>query len=246
MLINKQLPKHVAIVMDGNGRWANKRLLPRSSGHFKGVRSVGQIIDRVSQLDIRYLTLFAFSSENWRRPADEIEYLMNLFIKTLENEVDRLVDKGINLRIIGDINGFGKYLQDLIKSVICKTSHNNNLYLTIAANYGGRWDILQAVKKMLKKEPDILDNIDNINEDIMSRYLSMPWAPEPDLLIRTGGERRISNFLIWQLAYTELYFTDICWPDFGSNELEEAFRWYLTRERRFGKTSAQIEKDSRQ
>ncbi|AFZ83633.1 undecaprenyl diphosphate synthase [Candidatus Kinetoplastibacterium blastocrithidii TCC012E] len=242
MLSNKKLPRHVAIVMDGNGRWANKRFLPRSSGHFKGVSSVGQIIDKVTQLDIRYLTLFAFSSENWRRPADEIEYLMSLFIKTLENEVDRMIDKGINLRIVGDITVFGSYLQDLIKSVIYKTSHNNSLYLTIAANYGGRWDILQAIKKMLIKEPDVLNNIDLINEELLSSYLSMSWAPEPDLLIRTGGEKRLSNFLIWQLAYTELYFTDIYWPDFGSNELEEAFRWYCSRERRFGRTSAQLKK----
>lgn len=234
------IPQHVAIIMDGNGRWATRRLLPRTAGHTKGVQAVRRVVEACGRLGVRYLTLFAFSSENWRRPADEVSLLMRLFVQALEREVDRLADQGVRLHVVGDITLFESRLQELILDVQARTAHNDRLHLTIAANYGGRWDILQATRAMLLTEPSLAQNPQHIDEERLSRHLSMAWAPEPDLFIRTGGEQRISNFLIWQLAYTELYFTDSYWPDFGAKELEIAFEWYRTRERRFGRTSAQL------
>jgi len=210
----RDIPEHVAIIMDGNGRWATRRLLPRTAGHAKGVQAVRRVVEACGRAGVRYLTLFAFSSENWRRPAEEVSLLMRLFVQALEREVGKLQEQGVRLHVIGDLSAFEPRLRELIAAAQERTAHNDRLHLTVAANYGGRWDILQATRAML--------------------------AAEPDLFIRTGGEQRISNFLIWQMAYAEFYFTDRYWPDFGANELTAAFDWYRTRERRFGRTSAQV------
>ena len=235
-----EVPRHVAIIMDGNGRWATKRLLPRSAGHAKGVQSVRNIVEACGLSGVRYLTLFAFSSENWRRPPEEVSLLMKLFMQALEKEVNKLLEQGVRLRVVGDISLFDQGLQERIKDAETKTASNEKLNLTIAANYGGRWDILQATRRMLRSDPTLAQDPARICEDTFSAELSMSWAPEPDLFIRTGGEQRISNFLIWQLAYTELYFTDCLWPDFDSQELKKSFDWYRARERRFGRTSEQL------
>lgn len=234
------IPKHVAIIMDGNGRWATQRKLPRGAGHARGVRSVRRIVEACGKKGVRYLTLFAFSSENWRRPQQEVSLLMKLFMRSLEKEVDKLIEQGVCLKIIGDLSAFDDKLKKLIQKAQDQTADQNKLVLTIAANYGGRWDILQAMRKMLAHKPELAQNLESINELELNSYLSMADAPEPDLFIRTGGEQRISNFLIWQLAYTELYFTDCFWPDFGADEIDQAFKWYQTRERRFGRTSEQL------
>lgn len=239
--VTSTVPQHVAVIMDGNGRWAAKRLLPRTAGHARGVQSVRSAVETCVKLGVRYLTLFAFSSENWRRPADEVSLLMRLFVQALEREVSRLQEQGVRLRVVGDLSAFEPKLQALIVEAQAKTAHNDQLHLTIAANYGGRWDILQAMKKMLLAHPEHGQHPESIDEHALSEHLSMAWAPEPDLFIRTGGEQRISNFLIWQLAYTELFFTDCYWPDFNSDELKKAFDWYRQRERRFGRTSAQLQ-----
>jgi len=233
-------PEHVAIIMDGNGRWASQRFLPRTAGHAKGVQSVRRAVETCGNAGVRYLTLFAFSSENWRRPADEVSLLMRLFVQALEREVSRLQEQGVRLRVVGDLTPFEPKLQELIYQAQDSTEKNDALHLTIAANYGGRWDILQATRRMLAAHPEVASNPEQVDEQLLSNYLSMAWAPEPDLFIRTGVEQRISNFLIWQLAYTELFFTDCYWPDFGEAELRQAFDWYSTRERRFGRTSAQV------
>ncbi len=233
-------PEHVAIIMDGNGRWASQRFLPRTAGHAKGVQSVRRAVETCGNAGVRYLTLFAFSSENWRRPADEVSLLMRLFVQALEREVSRLQEQGVRLRVVGDLTPFEPKLQELIYQAQDSTEKNDALHLTIAANYGGRWDILQATRRMLTAHPEVASSPEQVDEQLLSNYLSMAWAPEPDLFIRTGGEQRISNFLIWQLAYTELFFTDCYWPDFGEAELRQAFDWYSTRERRFGRTSAQV------
>lgn len=239
--VTTSVPQHVAIIMDGNGRWASKRLLPRTAGHARGVQSVRSAVETCGRMGVRYLTLFAFSSENWRRPADEVSLLMRLFVQALEREVSRLQEQGVRLRVVGDLSAFEPKLQELIHQAQEKTAHNDQLHLTIAANYGGRWDILQAMRKMIQAQPELASNPEKIDEPSLSEHLSMAWAPEPDLFIRTGGEQRISNFLIWQLAYTELFFTDCYWPDFGADELKMAFEWYRNRERRFGRTSAQLQ-----
>jgi undecaprenyl diphosphate synthase len=235
------IPTHVAIVMDGNGRWAHARLLPRTAGHAKGVQSVRRAVETCGAAGVKYLTLFAFSSENWRRPAEEVSLLMRLFVQALEREVARLQDQGVRLRVVGELSAFEPKLQELIEQAQQKTAHNDKLHLTIAANYGGRWDILQATRALLRARPDLAADPALLDETSLAPYLSMAWAPEPDLFIRTGGEQRISNFLIWQMAYTELYFTECYWPDFGEAELHQSFEWYRTRERRFGRTSAQVQ-----
>ncbi|MFU1911885.1 polyprenyl diphosphate synthase [Bordetella hinzii] len=234
------IPKHVAIIMDGNGRWATRRHLPRTAGHARGVQAVRRVVEACGRRGVRYLTLFAFSSENWRRPADEVSLLMRLFVQALEREVDKLQEQGVRLHVVGDLSAFEPRLQELIHAAQERTRGNDRLHLSIAANYGGRWDILQATRAMLQAEPGLAARPQDIDESRLAQYLSMSWAPEPDLFIRTGGEQRISNFLIWQLAYTELYFSDAYWPDFGAEQLEAAFAWYGGRERRFGRTSAQL------
>jgi undecaprenyl diphosphate synthase len=238
--ITSAIPQHVAIIMDGNGRWATQRMLPRTVGHAKGVQAVTRTVQACGRLGVRHLTLFAFSSENWRRPADEVSILMRLFIQALEREVKKLEAQGIRLHVIGDISAFEPRLQDLIAQAESATAHNDTLHLSIAANYGGRWDVLNATKKMLAADPSLADHPERIDEATIAKHLALSWAPEPDLFIRTGGEQRISNFMIWQMAYTELYFTDCYWPDFGEDEILQAFEWYRNRERRFGRTSAQL------
>jgi len=235
-----RVPAHVAIIMDGNGRWATGRHLPRTAGHAKGVQAVRRVVEFCGRQGVKYLTLFAFSSENWRRPADEVSLLMRLFMQALQREVKRLQDQGVCLRVVGDLSAFDPKLRALIDDAQARTAGNSALNLTIAANYGGRWDILQAMRRLLGQRPALAQNPEDIDEAALTPYLAMPWAPEPDLFIRTGGEQRISNFLIWQLAYTELYFSDAYWPDITATHMQTAFDWYAARERRFGRTSAQI------
>lgn len=234
------VPQHVAIIMDGNGRWATNRHLPRTAGHVKGVQSVRKVVQTAATHGVKYLTLFAFSSENWRRPEEEVTLLMRLFMQALEREVAQLKKQGVRLRVIGDRSKFDTKLQSMMNKAEASTAENDAFHLTIAANYGGRWDILNATRRMLVQNPNFCQQPEHINEAELAPYLSMAWAPEPDLFIRTGGEQRVSNFLIWQLAYTELFFTEKYWPDFGEAELLESFVWYRTRERRFGRTSAQL------
>ena len=231
------VPRHVAIILDGNGRWAKKRFLPRFSGHAKGVEMVRETVRSCLELGVEYLTLFAFSSENWRRPQEEVSLLMQLFVKALEQEVDKLDRNSVRLRVIGDLSRFDTRLQGLIRSAEERTAANSRLHLTIAANYGGRWDIMQAVNAMLAAQPE--KRADWVEGDL-EPFLSMHFAPEPDLFIRTGGEERISNFLLWQLAYTELYFTTPLWPEFDRAEFDLAIASYQSRERRFGRTSEQL------
>jgi len=225
-------PRHVAIIMDGNGRWAQQRLLPRFAGHKRGMESVRKVVRSCREQGIPFLSLFAFSSENWQRPADEISYLMELFALALEDEVDKLHEQGIRFRMIGDLSRFEDRLVDLIHRAEQLTQENTEMVLTVAANYGGRWDIVQAVNRMVVGRPD--PNAP-VSEEELTPYLALAYAPEPDLFIRTGGEQRISNFLLWQLAYTELYFTDTLWPDFDGAAFESAVVAYRRRERRFGR-----------
>jgi undecaprenyl diphosphate synthase len=237
-----ELPRHVAIIMDGNGRWAQRRRLPRIAGHRRGADAVRATVHACAERGIEYLTLFAFSSENWRRPAEEVALLMKLFKSALENEVEQLHANGVRVKVIGDTRRFDPKIRELIERADKLTAQNRRLTLTIAANYGGRWDILQAMTRLLKESSVSLDRVD---EELITPYLAMSYAPEPDLFIRTGGEQRISNFLLWQLAYTELYFTDLLWPDFDAAALDEAIASYRGRERRFGRTSEQVQQSKR-
>jgi undecaprenyl diphosphate synthase len=222
--------------MDGNGRWAKRRLMPRVAGHRKGVEALRGVIRACAERGVRHLTVFAFSSENWRRPQEEITLLMELFLRALENEVAKLHQNNIRFRVIGDLSGFSGRIQALIRDAETLTHDNTRLTLTVAANYGGRWDIVQAVKKLMLSGVAV----DSVNEAALAEHLSLADLPEPDLFIRTGGEQRISNFLLWQLAYTELYFTDKLWPDFDTDALDAAIASYRRRERRFGRTSEQV------
>jgi len=230
------VPRHIAIIMDGNGRWATKRFMPRVAGHAKGVETVRGVVENCARQGIEYVTFFAFSSENWRRPQDEVSVLMRLFVTALEREVAKMHANGIRLRIVGDLSRFDDKLQKMIANAERKTEGNTRMTVTICANYGGRWDIMQAVNKMVAAHPDARD----FSEAQLAPYLSLAYAPEPDLFIRTGGEERISNFLLWQLAYTEMYFTDTYWPDFDAAALAKAIASYQQRERRFGRTSQQL------
>lgn len=237
-----EIPKHVAIIMDGNGRWAKQRYLPRTAGHKQGVEAVRGVVRACIERDIAYLTIFAFSSENWRRPKEEISLLMQLFLAALEREVAKLHENGIRFRVIGDISKFDRKIVDCIQDGERLTANNTRLHFTVAANYGGRWDIMQAVQKMMAEAEELPMRFE---EQDLSKHLAMADAPEPDLFIRTGGECRISNFLLWQLAYIELYFTETLWPDFDAQSLDEAIASYQQRERRFGRTSEQLNKKSR-
>jgi len=231
------VPRHIAIIMDGNGRWAKRRLMPRVAGHRKGVEALRGVIRACAERGVSHLTVFAFSSENWRRPQEEVTLLMELFMRALENEVARLHENNIRFRLIGDLSRFSERIQTLIHDAETLTCNNTRLTFTVAANYGGRWDIVQAVKKLVAAGVAA----DDMSEAALAQQLSMADAPEPDLFIRTGGEQRISNFLMWQLAYTELYFTDALWPDFNAKALDAAIASYRTRERRFGRTSEQVQ-----
>ncbi len=238
-----QIPRHIAVIMDGNGRWAKNRFMPRIAGHKRGVESVRNAVRACAERGVQYLTLFAFSSENWRRPKDEVKFLMQLFMHVLEVEVSKLHRNNIRLKIVGDLSQFDERLVQLVREAEEKTKHNQMLTLTVAANYGGRWDILQALNQLVRAHPE---KAGNYSESDFAPYLSMQDAPEPDLFIRTGGEKRVSNFLLWQLAYTELYFTDMLWPDFDAAALDTAIASYQLRERRYGRTSEQLRADAPQ
>ncbi len=247
--LNKSLvPEHIAIIMDGNGRWATNRKLPRAAGHKRGVETVRTVVEACALRGVKYLTLFAFSSENWQRPAGEVSFLMRLFVSVLHREVRKMHAQGIRLRVVGDLTRFEPRLQHLVHDAERKTADNTGLTVTIAANYGGRWDIVQAARQCIAQaaarrvsEKEGHTSVqDALSEADFAQYLALAHAPEPDLFIRTGGEHRLSNFLLWQLAYTELYFTNIFWPDFDALALDAALASYQQRERRFGQLSGQI------
>lgn len=231
------VPVHVAMIMDGNGRWAKQRFLPRVAGHSRGLETVRAMVKACIERRIRYLTLFAFSSENWRRPVEEVKFLMNLFLKALQAEVGKLDANNVRLKVVGDLSAFDPRVVALIREGEARTANNAALTLTICANYGGRWDILQALNQMALAHPE---RIGSYGETDLAPHLALAYAPEPDLFIRTGGEQRVSNFLLWQLAYSELYFTDMLWPDFDAAALDAAIASYQKRERRFGRTSEQL------
>jgi len=230
------VPRHVAIILDGNGRWARSRMLPRIAGHRRGLEAVRATVENCAERGIEYLTLFAFSSENWRRPAEEVALLMQLFQSALTHEAERLHRASVRLKVVGDTRRFGRKIRLLIEQAESLTAENRRLTLTIAANYGGRWDILQALERLIAEK----GRPEKVEEAALAPYLAMSYAPEPDLFIRTGGEQRISNFLLWQLAYSELYFTETLWPDFDAQALDQAIASYRGRERRFGRTSEQV------
>ncbi|MFQ5660610.1 MAG: polyprenyl diphosphate synthase [Gammaproteobacteria bacterium] len=238
----QQLPEHVAVIMDGNGRWATDHHLPRAAGHKAGVKALRGTVEQCVAKDIDTLTVYAFSSENWRRPEKEVDLLMELFMISLQEEVKDLHRNNVLLQFIGERSAFPEKLQTAVAQAESLTEGNTGLNLFVAASYGGRWDIITACRKILDKieSGDISRN--DLDEALMRRCLCLGESPEPDLFIRTGGEQRISNFLLWQLAYTELYFTDVLWPDFGARQFEEALAWFSTRQRRFGRTSEQIKR----
>jgi undecaprenyl diphosphate synthase len=237
----RRIPRHIAVIMDGNGRWAKQRYLPRVAGHRRGVEAVRATVRACAERGVEYLTLFAFSSENWRRPPEEVSFLMQLFAMALEQEVEKLHQSGVRFKVIGDLSRFEPKLARLVHEAEALTAGNQGLVLTVAANYGGRWDVLQAVNRMLRERPELAADA---GERDLVPYLALNYAPEPDLFIRTGGEQRISNFMLWQLAYTELYFTDTLWPDFDAAALDRALVSYQQRERRFGRTSEQLPDDA--
>lgn len=234
----KKQPKHIAIIMDGNGRWAKKRFLPRFVGHQRGISSLRKVVKYCSDIGIESLTLFAFSTENWKRPKDEVSKLMGLFLTLLQKEIKKLNDDNVKITITGDKTGFSTEIQEHIVKAESFTEKNTGLSLNIAANYGGRLDIVQAIKTWQEACPD--ENLSELTEEKISQFISLSDQPLPDLLIRTGGEQRISNFLIWQMAYAELYFTDELWPDFNEKSIDKAIESFVNRERRFGKTSEQL------
>lgn len=235
------LPKHVAIIMDGNGRWAKQRGLPRIAGHRAGVEALQDIVNFSSKAGIEVLTVYAFSSENWKRPRTEVSMLMELFASSLQQRFKGLHDNNIRIRFMGDLSLFPEKLRVSMEDAENLTINNTGLILVVAINYGGRWDITNAFIQLCNKIRDKEIRIEDINEALIGEYICLSDLPEPDLFIRTGGEMRISNYLLWQLAYTELYFDDCLWPDFGTASLEKALEWYVRRERRFGRTSEQIE-----
>lgn len=234
------LPRHIAVVMDGNGRWANKRHLPRAAGHKAGVNATRKIVENCAKKGIQALTVFAFSSENWNRPEAEVSNLMTLFITTISGEVKKLHKKNVCVKFIGDRSRFSEKLQKSINESEVLTENNTGLHLNIAANYGGRWDVVNACKSLAAEIQNNKKTIDEVDETLFESYLSLSDVPAPDLFIRTGGEQRISNFLIWQLAYTELYFVDTLWPDFSDENFTAALSWFMGRQRRFGKTGKQV------
>lgn len=229
-----EIPRHIAVIMDGNGRWAKKRLLPRVMGHKKGLDALENLCRVCAEQGVDYLTVFAFSTENWRRPADEVSFLMGLFLTALQKKVAQMHKNNMRLRVIGDRSRFSADIQNGIQAAEALTATNTGLTLTIAADYGGRWDILQAANAL------IAEGKTHVSEADLSARMMLGDAPEPDLFIRTGGEMRISNFMLWQMAYAEFYFTDTLWPDFLDDEIHRAFASFKRRERRFGRTSEQL------
>ena len=234
------LPRHIAIIMDGNGRWAKRRGLPRFAGHRAGVEAVREVVRACSALKVEVLTLFAFSSENWKRPRREVSLLMQLFTSALSREAERLHGAGVRLRVIGERSAFPGRLQRAIASAEAMTRDNTGLKLVIAANYGGRWDITQAARSLAQSVATGELHADDVTEANLGARLSIADLPEPDLFIRTGGEQRVSNFLLWQLAYTEFYFTELLWPEFGLTAFQQALSSFAQRQRRFGMTGEQV------
>ena len=228
------IPRHVCVIMDGNGRWAKKRLLPRVMGHKRGLTALENLAARCAELGVEYLTVFAFSTENWRRPEDEVSFLMKLFLQALDGKVAKMHQNNLRLKVIGNRSRFPAAIVEGIEAAERLTADNTGLTLTVAADYGGRWDILQAANRL------IAEGKSEITEDDLSQRLSLAEAPEPDLFIRTGGETRLSNFMLWQMAYAEFYFTDALWPDFDAAEFDRAISSFRVRERRFGRTSEQL------
>jgi undecaprenyl diphosphate synthase len=237
--IQNSMPRHIAIIMDGNGRWAEKRFLPRAFGHQAGVKAVRKIVEHCANKGVEVLTLFAFSSENWRRPKEEVSLLMSLFVDTLQREIDTLDKNGICLKFIGERSAFPDILQEKMRVGEEQTKDNKALTLVIAANYGGHWDMCQAVQKVVDKMAAGELSQQPISPELIQEHLSTTGLPDPDLFIRTGGEERVSNFLLWQLAYTEFYFTTTLWPDFNQDSLDEAVNSFKSRQRRFGRTGEQ-------
>ena len=237
----RRVPRHVAIIMDGNGRWAVAQGKPRVAGHSRGVDAVRATLQACGERGVEYLTLFIFSSENWRRPPDEVSTLMKLFVFALQREIDKLIELGVRLRVVGDRTGFDSELRRLIVESERRTEHNSKLHLTVCADYGGRWDIAQAATLAANAQIKSGKTTIALSESEIESHLALAFAPEPDLLIRTGGEKRISNFLLYQLAYTEFYFCDVLWPRFDAVELDRAFDWFASRQRRFGMTSEQLD-----
>ena len=222
--------------MDGNGRWAQKRHMPRTVGHAKGAAGVRDLVEFCARKGVKYLTLFAFSTENWSRPEEEVSTLMGLFLQYLEKELRNLSQAGVRLQVIGDVTGFAQELQDRIAEAVKATAGNEGIVLTVAANYGGQWDIVQAVQRWQVAHPHT--DARGLKQEQLAQYLSTAHMPDPDLLIRTGGEQRISNFLLWQVAYAELYFADVLWPEYDTAQMALALDWYQTRERKFGQVEA--------
>ena len=237
---SQQVPKHIAIIMDGNGRWAKSRHQPRFMGHRAGVKSVEKIIKHCVKCEVEVLSLFAFSSENWRRPTKEVSLLMELFAVALKQQTKRIHKNNTRLRVIGDISKFSKSLQKQIEEAQTITENNTGLTINVAANYGGRWDITRSVKQLAERVMEGSLKLEDITEQQITQGLITADLPEPDLFIRTGGEQRVSNFMLWQMAYTEFYFTDTLWPDFDEQVLDTAIASFNQRERRFGKTSEQL------
>ena len=235
------IPQHIAIIMDGNGRWAKDRSLPRAAGHRAGVKALRRIVEHCISKHLETLTAFAFSSENWRRPESEVTLLMELFMTALDEQVKDLHGHDVKLKFIGEREAFPGKLRSTMDAAEKLTAGNRGLTLNIAANYGGRWDITRVCRQLAEQVRTAAITLSDINEDLLGRSLCLGNQPEPDLFIRTGGESRISNYLLWQLAYTELYFTEVLWPDFGAVEYDQAVAWYADRQRRFGRTSEQVE-----
>ncbi len=242
-LINKGIPKHVAIIMDGNGRWAKQKGEDRVFGHMNGVSSIRDVLKAAIELGVSYLTLYAFSTENWDRPKEEVDALMNLLVKSLLEEIEELNKNGVSLNAIGDLKQLPDNAQALLKKSIDLTKENKVITLSLALSYSARWEIMNATKKIAEKVKDGSVSPEGINEEMFSNELTTVGLPDPELLIRTSGEQRISNFLLWQLAYAEFYFTEELWPDFDKESFFKAIASYQVRERRFGKISEQIENE---
>ena len=239
-LVRDKLPGHVAIIMDGNGRWARQRGLDRVFGHQQGVKALREVIETAAELGIGYLTLYAFSTENWGRPGDEVSALMGIMVQSLNNETETLLKNNIRLRAIGDIDRLADEVKERLNETINLTSVGTGLTLVVALSYSSRWEITEAARRLSAEVKKGTINPDSVSEDDFEKYLTTNGIPDPELMIRTSGELRISNFLLWQLAYAELYFTDVLWPDFGEKDFYDAIIAFQKRERRFGKTSEQI------
>lgn len=241
MTTDPSIPNHVAVIMDGNGRWARKRAMPRHLGHRSGVGAVRKIVELAAQRGVNYLTLFAFSSENWQRPREEVSKLMGLFVEALQREVDDLHRNNVRLEFIGAREQLQKKLRDMIAAAERQTQDNSGLRLQVAVAYGGRWDIVKATQNLARQVAAGDLQVSDIDDAAIANELELAKAPDPDLLIRTGGEKRISNFLLWNLAYAELWFCDTLWPDFGEQEFDEALQFFAQRDRRYGNTGEQVE-----